>query len=405
MDLSSINALINESQSQLKKQFEKIDEISLFNQEKVLNAFINNGIALRHFAGTTGYGYDDIGRDSLKKVFADAFGAQAAVVSPNVVSGTHAISLALYSILKTGDKVLSVSGKPYDTLRGVIEGDEFSLSAFGITFEYSDLVGENFDYEFLKTLDLSEYSMVYVQRSRGYDDREVVSIRSMAILFKFLRDNGFRGVIMVDNCYGEFTDTSEPTEVGADVIAGSLIKNPGGGIAPSGGYVVGKKYLIDKVEARLTAPTIAAEVGSYAYGYQYYYQGLFLAPHVVAQALKGNMLLGVCMSKLGYKTNPEPFTIPKDITRSVTLNSEEKLVKFIQSIQSVSPVDSYLTLVPWDMPGYSHKVVMASGSFVQGSSSELSGDAPIKPPYTAFVQGGLTYEHCVIALRSILRNL
>ncbi|MBP5177198.1 MAG: methionine gamma-lyase family protein, partial [Clostridia bacterium] len=273
MDDLLIENLISSCKTKLEKQFAEVEDIAQFNQEKVLDAFIKNKIALRHFAGTTGYGYDDIGRDTLKLVYADALKAEAAVITPNIVSGTHAISLALYSTLKTGDKVLSVTGMPYDTLRPVIDGDNHSLSNLGITFKYVDLIGDDFDYERIKSLDLKDFSMLYVQRSRGYDEREVVSVDNMKKLFAFVRERGFGGIIFVDNCYGEFVEKTEPTEIGANLIAGSLIKNIGGGITPTGGYVAGDRALIDKVEARLTSPSIAAEVGSYAYGYQYFYQG------------------------------------------------------------------------------------------------------------------------------------
>ena len=405
MDASSIENLINKCKEKLTAQFSAVDDIALYNQEKVLDAFIKNKVALRHFNGTTGYGYDDIGRDTLKLVYADALKAPSAVITPNIVSGTHAISLALFAVLKSGQKVLSVSGKPYDTLRPVIDGENASLKSFGIEFEYVELNGDDFDYDKIKRYDLKNYAMVYVQRSRGYDERKVIPIKNMKKCFDFLRNNGFDGIIFVDNCYGEFVEKLEPVEVGANVIAGSLIKNIGGGITPTGGYVAGDKKYMDMVEARLTSPSIAGEVGSYAYGYQYFYQGLFLAPHVVAQALKTSMLLGACMHELGYYTLPAAYEVPYDITRLIRLGDEQKLIGFIQSVQSVSPVDSYLTLMPWDMPGYEHQVVMASGSFIQGSSIELSCDAPIKPPYNAFMQGGLTFEHGVIAIKNILKNL
>ena len=405
MNAVEINKLIDNCKSKLSTAFAQIDEVALYCQEKVLDAFKKERIALRHFNGTTGYGYDDIGRDALKRVYADVFNTEAAVVSPNVVSGTHALSLALYALLSSGDKVLSVTGKPYDTLMDVVEGDKLSLKALGVNFDYVELMGADFDYDKISQFELKNYSMLYIQRSRGYDEREAVSIEKMASVIEYCRNKGFEGMVFVDNCYGEFVQKKEPTDVGADIVAGSLIKNIGGGLAPTGGYVAGKRKYIDLVEARLTSPSIAGEVGSYAFGYQYFYQGLFMAPHVVAQALKGSMLIGACMAEIGYETMPKAYKTPYDITRSVKLNDEKKLVDFIQSVQSVSPVDSYLTLVPWDMPGYKHKVVMAAGCFVQGSSIELSCDAPIKPPYNAFIQGGLTIEHCIIALKSILEKL
>ncbi len=405
MNNTQIENLIKEKTQQLSALFENADKISLYNQKKVLDAFKKNKVALRHFNGTTGYGYDDIGRDTLKKVYADVFNAESACISPNIVSGTHAISLALYSVLNSGDKVLSISGMPYDTIQPVIFGDKMSLKSMGISFECVNLDGTDFNYEEIEKYNLKDYAMIYVQKSRGYDERDAICVEKMQKAFEFIRNKGFNGCIFVDNCYGEFVEMLEPTDIGADLIAGSLIKNIGGGIAPTGGYVVGKAKYIDMVEARLTTPPIAAEVGSYAFGYQYFYQGLFLAPHVVNQAVKGNLLIGAIMESLGYETIPKAFEIPYDITRSVKMNDEEKLVKFIQSVQNVSPIDSFLTLVPWDMPGYENKVVMAAGCFIQGSSIELSADAPIKPPYNAYIQGGLTFEHILIALKEILKNL
>lgn len=405
--MNSVDAqnLIKKCKDNLSSSFEWLDEISLYNQEKVLNAFMKNKVSLYHFNGTTGYGYNDVGRDTLKRVYADVFNAQNACITPNIVSGTHAISLALFAVLESGQKVLSASGTPYDTFKQVIEGDRMSLKTMGVTFDYVDLIGDDFDYDKISALNLSTYSLVYVQRSRGYALRPVLSIAKMQKFFEFLRKNKFNGIIFVDNCYGEFVEKFEPTDVGADLIAGSLIKNIGGGIAPTGGYVVGNDNLISLVEARLTSPSIAGEVGSYAFGYQYFYQGLFLAPHVVNQALKGSMLLGACMSELGYDTTPKAYEVPFDITRSIVLGDKQKLIDFIQSVQSASPVDSYVTLEPAPMPGYEDEVIMAAGSFVQGSSIELSCDAPIKEPFVAYIQGGLTIEHCIVALKKILQNL
>lgn len=405
MDNIQIENLINEKTKQLRTLFENADKISLHNQRKVLDAFIKNKVALRHFNGTTGYGYDDVGRDTLKRVYADVFNTENACVTPNIVSGTHAISLALYSVLQSGDKILSISGMPYDTIQPVIFGDKMSLKTMGISFESIDLIGSDFNYAEIEKYNLKDYAMIYVQKSRGYDERHAISIDKMKKAFDFIKSKGFNGCIFVDNCYGEFVEKLEPTDVGANLIAGSLIKNMGGGIAPTGGYIAGNAEYIDMIEGRLTTPPIAAEVGSYAFGYQYFYQGLFLAPHVVNQAVKGSLLIGAVMESLGYETIPKALETPYDITRSVKMKSEERLIKFIQAVQSVSPIDSYLTLVPWDMPGYEDKVIMAAGCFVQGSSIELSADAPIKPPYNAYIQGGLTYEHILIALKEILKNL
>ncbi len=406
MEDKFITEIIAKNKALLSDAFSKIDEIALFNQRKVLKAFQKNKIALRHFNGTTGYGYDDDGRDSLKRVYADVFHAEKAVISPNIVSGTHALSLALFSVLKSGDRILFASGKPYDTLQNVIEGERLSLKELGVTFDYIDLIDVDFDYDKIsQSIKENMPTMVYVQKSRGYEDREAVSNEKIKKLHDFIIELGFNGCLFVDNCYGEFVETLEPTDVGADLVAGSLIKNIGGGIAPTGGYVAGKACYIDLVEARLTSPSIAGEVGSYAFGYQYFYQGLFLAPHVVAQALKGSMLIGAVMQELGFETTPKAFKTPYDITRSVKMKNEKNLVSFIQSVQSVSPIDSFVSVIPAEMPGYTHKVVMAAGCFVQGSSIELSCDAPIKEPYNAFIQGGLTFEHVEIALYEILKNL
>lgn len=401
-----IEEIVSDGLKNLSKEFSLLDDISLYNQKKVLDAFKNNRLALRHFNGTTGYGYDDEGRDTLKKVYAEVFETESCVVTPSIVSGTHAISLGLYSILQPNNKVLSVSGKPYDTLEGVISGSSQSLSAINVTFDYISLCDADFDYvKIAEYLRQNAVDMIYIQRSRGYEEREAISVDNIKKLVDTVRLNGFEGCIFVDNCYGEFVEKLEPTSVGCDIVAGSLIKNVGGGIAPTGGYIAGKKKYIDLVETRLTAPGICGEVGSYAFGYQYFFQGLFLAPHTVNQALKGSMLLGYIMEKLGYDTIPKSKKMPYDITRSVRLGDKDKLIKFIQSVQAVSPVDSFLKCEPWDMPGYNDPVIMAAGCFVQGASIELSCDAPIRQPYTAYIQGGLTIEHSIIAIKEILKNL
>ena len=399
--------IIKKAKNELRDQFEITAETALYNQGKVLEAFRAERIALRHFAPTTGYGYDSDGRDALSRVYARAFGAEKAVVSPNIVSGAHAISLGLSAILRPGDLFVSATGLPYDTLIDAISGENIgSLKDYGVKFESVPLKNDRIDEEAVfDFVAKNDPKMVYLQRSRGYDLRPSLSIEEMQSFFGKLRKIGFKGCIFVDNCYGEFVDTREPTDVGADVIAGSLIKNPGGGIAPTGGYVAGKAEYIGLVENRLTAPSIGGEVGSYAFTYQYFFQGLFMAPHVVKQALDGSMLIGSLMADLGYKTMPEKGEIPKDITRSVIFDTEKELTDFIQSVQDVSPVDSFVKLEAWDMPGYDHKVIMAAGCFVQGSSIELSADAPICKPYVAYIQGGLTFEHCAIAARQILEKL
>ncbi len=396
--------LIENCERELSNNFKYIEDVALFNQEKVLNAFQKNRLALRHFTGTSGYGYGDEGRDTLNKVVADIFNAQAAICTPNIVSGTHALSLCLYGVLMPGDKALCITGLPYDTLRDVIYGDKIgSLKDYGIQFDCIELKNGQID-----TVAIENYftkngkpNMIYMQRSRGYEWRNAISIEEISDAVKFVKNLGFDDCIMLDNCYGEFIEKREAIEVGVNLLAGSMIKNIGGGIAPTGGYVVGDEKYVTMVQNRLTSPSIGGEVGSYAFGYQYYYQGLFLAPHTVMQALKGSMLIGKVLSKLGYETSPEPSSIPRDIIRAIKFGNESDLIKFIQNIQKNSPIDSHVDALPWEMPGYEDQVIMAAGCFVQGSSIELSADAPIKPPYIAYMQGGLTYEHCKIALKNL----
>ena len=402
--------LIKESEAALREKFAIADEISEYNQEKVLKAFNKRGIALRHFNATTGYGYGDEGRYALGEVFADAFGAESGIVSPALLSGTHALSVALFGVLRPGDAVFSVSGMPYDTLRGVIYGEgNGSLKEFGVEFRCVELEQNGkFDKNAIKE-NLEKYGekvkMVYIQRSRGYELRDAFSVEEIGEICAFVREMGFKGCIFVDNCYGEFVEKQEPCDVGADVTVGSLIKNPGGGLAPTGGYIVGKEKYIDLIGRRLTAPSIGNEVGSYAYGYRLFYQGLFLAPHVVNQAIKGSLLIGKCMETLGYENFPKLDKTPADITRAIRFDTAKQLCDFIQSVQDASPVDSFVTLEAWDMPGYDSKVIMAAGCFVEGASIELSADAPVKEPYTAYFQGGLTYEHSKYALKLILQRL
>lgn len=406
--LKTAAEIIRLAEKKCKKQFELADEICLYNQEKVLKAFQNNRIALRHFGQSSGYGYGDEGRDTLNKVYAEAFGAERALVSPSVLSGTHALTIGLFGVLRPGDEMLAVTGEPYDTLRDVIgKKGTGSLADFNIGYNYIPMKNGKIDIKrvaaYLKSH--KNVKMLFVQRSRGYEWREALSVNKIGEFISEIRKLGFTDCIFVDNCYGEFVEKREPTDVGADVMCGSLIKNPGGGIAPTGGYIAGNDKYISQIEGRLTSPSIGAEVGSYAFGYQYFYQGFFLAPHTVKEAIKGSLLIGAAMSELGYETLPAVGKTPYDITRSVVLSDREKLIKFIQSVQEVSPVDSHVTVLPWAMPGYNDEVIMAAGCFVQGASLELSADAPVKPPYIAYIQGGLTYEHCKIALKKILEKL
>lgn len=395
--------LIEKCERELQSQFERLEKISLFNTEKVLNAFKKHKLALRHFNPTTGYGYGDEGRDVLNAVLSDVFGAEAAIYSPNIVSGTHAISLSLYGILRPNDTFVSVTGMPYDTLAEVINGEgDGSLKDFGVKFDVIPLKNNAIDKESVKKyLSENKPKMVFMQRSRGYEWRNALTIEDIESAVAWIRECGFDGCIFLDNCYGEFISEKEPTQVGVSLIAGSAIKNIGGGIAPTGGYIAGEEKYVKLVQNRLTAPSIGGEVGSYAFTYQYFYQGMFLAPHTVKEALKGSLLTGKVLEYLGYETSPALNENAGDIIRAIKFNTERELVAFINNIQKNSPVDSYVEVLPWDMPGYEDQVIMAAGCFVQGASIELSADAPIKKPYIAYMQGGLTYEHVKIALKNL----
>ena len=403
-----IEERIARAEESLKAQFSSIDKIALYNTEKVLSAFREEEIALRHFLPSTGYGYGDEGREKLGKVYARAFGAEEAIVSPALLSGTHALTVALFGVLRPRDNILFITGKPYDTIQGVIWGEgNGSLKDFGVGYEIIPLDDRGkVDFPAVKrALCEGKFRMVYIQRSRGYELRDAFSVEEIGKMCAFVRTCGFEGCIFVDNCYGEFVETREPSEVGADLIVGSLIKNPGGGLAPTGGYIAGKTSYVAQCANRLTAPSVGGEIGSYAYGYQQFFQGFFLAPHVVAQALKGGLLIGKCMEDLGFENFPKLEKPLADITRAIRFNTERELTDFIQSVQEVSPVDSFVKLEAWDMPGYDDKVIMAAGTFVAGASIELSADAPIRKPYTAYFQGGLTYEHCTLACKAILKKL
>ena len=355
-------------------------------------------------SGTTGYGYGDEGREALNKLIADVFKAESAICSPSIVSGTHALSICLFGTTRPGDKILCITGEPYDTLHDVIYGEDIgSLKDYGVKFDCISLVNNCIDKQAIKQFfDKNGYpNMIYMQRSRGYEWRDAFSIAEINDAVDYIRSIGFTGFFMLDNCYGEFIEKQEATEVGINLLAGSMIKNLGGGIAPTGGYVVGDKKYVDMVQNRLTAPSIGGEVGSYAFGYQYFFEGVFLAPHIVLQALKSSLLFGKVLNDLGYETSPAMDRMPGDIIRAVKFGNEKDLIKFIQCIQANSPIDSHVLALPWEMPGYENQVIMAAGCFVQGSSIELSADAPIKPPYIAYLQGGLTYEHCKIALMNL----
>ncbi len=401
-----IDNLIENVKDQLKTQFAECDDIALYNQNKVLEAFRKNKIALRHFNATTGYGYDDAGRDTLNRLFADTFGAEDALVSPYFTTGTHTISTALFGLLRPGDTLLSISGAPYDTLIDVISGNNIgSLKDFGVGYKQVNLT-ENGKFDKIKIKDSlqSPHSVIYIQRSRGYSFRNAFTVEDIENIIKFVRSFS-SATIIVDNCYGEFTQKKEPTEVGADLIMGSLIKNPGGGLAPTGGYIAGKADLIKQIAFRMTAPGVGNEVGSYASGYRLFYQGFFMAPHITMQAVKSALTFSKVFRTLGYNAMPLDNTVMSDIICSIKFDSKEQLVSFIQSVQYVSPIDSFVTPYPWDMPGYADQVIMAAGAFVQGSSIELSADSPIKEPYVAYLQGGLTYEHALIAIKKCVQSI
>lgn len=397
--------ILKEAEEKLKGMFDEIDEIAFVNQKKVMQAFMDNRVSPSCMVGTTGYGYDDVGRDTLAKVYAQVFSAERAIVSPLISCGTHAITTALYGLLRRGDVMLSVSGLPYDTIQSSIFGKgNSSLEDYGVIYKQIDLKEDGeFDIEQIeKEVKELQPKIVYVQRSRGYSSRNAISPAKMKEVFDKVKLLSPQSFIVVDNCYGEFVDRIEPTDVGADVMIGSLIKNPGGGLAPTGGYIVGSEKAIDLIATRYTNPSLKCELGSYEMGYRMFYQGFFLAPHVVAQALKGALLIGQVMQDKGYEVVPSNDFKPQDIVKSIVFNNEEGLIKFVQTVQTISPVDAYVTPMPWDMPGYEDKVIMAAGTFVGGASIELSCDGPIRPPYIAYFQGGLTYEHIKILAEKLI---
>lgn len=389
---------IKKCEEMLKPQFALVDEIAYFNQQKVLNAFIECKISATDFAGSTGYGYDDRGRDKLYLLYAKVFGGESAICSPLITCGSHAISTVLYGLLRPNDLLLSISGELYDTLHDTLFGkDNGSLENFGISYAQVDLKDGNLDEsKILQTVKSLKPKVIFLQRSRGYSDRKPFSVEVMRPIFAKIKKLVPHSYIVVDNCYGEFVEKQEPTQAGADIIVGSLIKNPGGGLAPTGGYIVGTNDAVEKIATRFTSPSLLREVGSYEAGYRLFYQGLFIAPHVVAQSIKGGYLVGKVMEEKGYKVLPASDERAFDIIKSVVFNTDKELIKFVQLVQSLSPVDSFVTPMPWDMPGYEDQVIMSAGTFVGGASIELSCDSPIKKPYIAYFQGGLTYEHVKI---------
>lgn len=388
--------LAEQVEAQLADKFRQIDKIAAKNTQKVMAAFQDNRVSDSCFAGTTGYGYDDLGREVLDKVYAQVFRTESALVRIGFVNGTHALSTALFAMLKPGDTLLSVTGLPYDTLRNAIgiEGDcHGSLKFYGINYKQVDLKNGEPDLDAIKTaVSDSSVSAVLIQRSRGYENRKALSAEEIGEICAAIRSVSPLVKIMVDNCYGEFTGEHEPTEYGVDLMAGSLIKNPGGGLAPTGGYIVGKKKLVDNAAMRLTTPGIGGECGPTMGNSRLLFQGLFMAPHIVAQAVKTAVFCSAMMKAIGFESSPAPEDDRNDIIQMVTLKDPENMKKFCRGIQAGAPVDSYVTPEPWQMPGYNVPVIMAAGAFIQGSSIELSADGPMREPYTLYVQGGITYE-------------
>ena len=392
----------------LKERFEKIDEIAEYNQMKVLNAMQQCKVSDVHFAATTGYGYNDLGRDTLEEVYAKVFHTEDAIVRPQLVSGTHALAVALSSQLRPGDELLSPVGKPYDTLEEVIGIRESvgSLAEYGVKYRQVDLLEDgSFDWENIRKAISDKTKMVTIQRSKGYQTRPTLSVERIGELIKFVKEIKPDIICMVDNCYGEFVETIEPTDVGADMCVGSLIKNPGGGLAPIGGYIVGRKDCIERAAARLTSPGLGKEVGASLGVISSFYQGFFLAPTVTAGALKGAIFAANVYEKLGYGVVPNSTESRHDIIQAVTFGTPEGVIEFCKGIQAAAPVDSYVVPEPWAMPGYDSDVIMAAGAFVQGSSIELSADAPIKPPYAVYFQGGLTWNHAKFGILMSLQKL
>ena len=396
------------AEDSLIKKFKEIEEMCDFNSLKVLNAFHKNKVSEVHFGSTTGYGYNDIGRDIIEKVFADVLCAEDCLVRSQFISGTHALTVALFAFLRPNDVMLSITGKPYDTLEEVIgiKNNPSSLKSFNVSYEQIDLDNDDFDYKRIQErLLISKIKLIEIQRSKGYSTRVSISLEKVERVVKAIREVDKDVIIMVDNCYCELVNEKEPLEVGVDIIVGSLIKNLGGGIAPNGAYIAGKKELIELAAERLTVPGEGREVGPTLGINKQLLQGLFLAPSVVASSLKTALLASKMLEDLGYKTEPRYCDSRVDIVQTIEFGDKDKLIKYCQGIQSASPIDSFAIPTPWNMPGYEDEVIMASGSFTQGSSIELSCDGPIRPPYVAYMQGGLTYQYGKLGVMKAIDNI
>ena len=403
-----VYALGEKTLASLADRFAEIDKIAEYNQAKVLSAMQKNRVSATCFAATTGYGYDDVGRDNLERVYADVFHAEAALVRPQITCGTHALTVALSANLLPGDELLSPVGLPYDTLQEVIgiRPSPCSLAEYGVTYRQVDLLSDGtFDYEGIKNAINEKTKLITIQRSKGYATRPTFSVKQIGELIAFCKDIKPDVLVMVDNCYGEFVETNEPSDVGADMTVGSLIKNPGGGLAPIGGYICGTKACVERCAFRLSAPGLGQEVGANLGIMTALYQGFFLAPTVVAGAEKGAIFAANLYEPLGYRCVPNATESRHDIIQAVELGSEEAMIAFCAGIQAAAPVDSYATPLPWDMPGYNDKVIMAAGAFIQGSSIELSADGPIREPYAVYFQGGLTWFHAKNGILMSLQKL
>ena len=403
-----IENLVNIAEGQIKEEFKKIDEIAQKNSLKVLNAFQNNKVAEVHFQSTTGYGYGDIGRDTIEKIYSEIFNAEDSLVRSQFISGSHALTVTLFALLRPGDTLMSITGKPYDTLDSVIgfNNNKSSLKSYNINYEQVDLINDDFDIELIeKKLKENKIKLIEIQRSRGYSTRKSICLDKVKEVIKKIKQIDKDVIIMIDNCYCEFVAEKEPIEIVADIVVGSLIKNLGGGIAPNGAYVVGKKNLIQLVADRLTVPGQGKEVGPTLGINKNILQGLFLAPNVVKASLKTVILASKILENLGYKVDPKFNDNRADIVQTIEFGNPDELIKFCQGIQMGSPVDSNSIPEPWDMPGYEDKIIMASGAFTSGSSIELSCDAPIRKPYIAYLQGGLTYEYGKLGIIKALQNI
>lgn len=407
--MKDVKLVINKAEKKLLGIFEELEIIRDINQEKVLQAFIDNKVGEEHFASVSGYGHNDIGRETIDKVYAQVFNCEAAIVRNQIVSGTHAIACALFGVLRSGDKLVSVAGAPYDTLEEVIgkRGNiQNSLKGYGIEYEEVPLINEKtIDFETIEKKVDKNTRMILIQRSRGYSLRDSLNIETIAKIIEITKSKNSNCICFVDNCYGEFTESYEPTDVEADLIAGSLIKNPGGGIVEAGGYIAGREDLVEMAASRLTAPGIGSKGGAMFNQSRLILQGFFMAPSIVHDVLKGNILASQIFLDLSYKTTPAPDDIRTDIIQAIQLDSPERLIKFCKTVQSISPISAHIIPIPDTVPGYDDKVIMAGGSFIEGSTIELSADGPLREPYVAYLQGGLNYSHIKIALSRILEYI